>query len=344
MAGDAPKSEEWRGLYEAAVRVKGLAPWEWMTEADVFGVQNPETDELGFVSVMGMLGEHLAMSLYLGPEGLYEFWAFEGMGHLLDPEGLLELPQLQASFEDRGELHDKDRKVIKELGLKFRGRNAWPMFRSYGPGLYPWFVEAPEARFLTYALDQLTDVAPRFRETPSLLEPPGGESRLLVRVPREEDGALVWEDRVMDVPPPEPRTIEIEMDPRVVEDLERLPRGGNLIEIDFFRMPAAVREKKARPYFPYMLLMVEAGSGAPLGMDLLKPDPSLEAAWASIPATAADQLVKVGSVPRKVTAGSELLFELLHPLAEALNFELELSPVLPTLHPVKEFLLQTIYD
>jgi hypothetical protein len=53
MTENSPTIEEWRELYESAVRVKELAPWEWMTEADVFGVQNPETDELGFVSVMG---------------------------------------------------------------------------------------------------------------------------------------------------------------------------------------------------------------------------------------------------------------------------------------------------
>lgn len=64
------------------------------------------------------------------------------------------------------------------------------MFRSYRPGFAPWFVEAEEARFLAHALDQLADVAPRFREDPSLLEAPGG---YLVRAPR--GGA--WEDRVM---------------------------------------------------------------------------------------------------------------------------------------------------
>ncbi len=37
-----------------------------MTEGDVFGVQDPDTGELGFVSVMGMLGEHYAVSVYLG--------------------------------------------------------------------------------------------------------------------------------------------------------------------------------------------------------------------------------------------------------------------------------------
>jgi hypothetical protein len=53
-----PTNEQWRRLYEAAVGVKELAPWEWMTETDVFGVQDPETQEIGFVSVMGALGEH----------------------------------------------------------------------------------------------------------------------------------------------------------------------------------------------------------------------------------------------------------------------------------------------
>ncbi len=92
MEEKSPTIDEWRELYESVVRVKEIAPWEWMTEADVFGVQNPETDELGFVSVMGMLGEHYAVSLYLGSKGLYEFWVFEEIGHLATPEGLLKTP------------------------------------------------------------------------------------------------------------------------------------------------------------------------------------------------------------------------------------------------------------
>jgi hypothetical protein len=335
--------EEWRELYEAVVRVKELSPWEWMTETDVFGVQNPETDELGFASVMGMLGEHYAMSLYLGPEGIYGFWYFEDMGPLAPPEGLLEIPQLQASFENRDGLDKRDREIIKEVGLKFRGRHAWPMFRSYRPGFAPWFVEAREARFLTHALNQLVDVAPRFKDDPSLLEPPGDES-YLVRVSRQEDGTLVWEDRLMDVPPPEPSPIPIEIDPQVLEDLEQLPRSRNRLEMDFFMFPAPVQEKKARPYFPYMLLTVDAQSSMVLGTELLKPDPSLEAMWGSIPASVARQLAAAGIVPEEISVGSDLLFQLLQPLAELLRFELEQSEILPNLHPVKELLFQTVYE
>ena len=65
-----PGLQGWRRLYESAVRIKELSSWEWMTESDVFGVRSPETGELGFVSAMGMLGEHYAVSLYLGSEGI----------------------------------------------------------------------------------------------------------------------------------------------------------------------------------------------------------------------------------------------------------------------------------
>ncbi len=330
----------WRGLYEAAVRVKEMAPWEWMTEAHVFGVQDPETREIGFVSVMGMLGEYYAISLYPNPEALYSFWMIQEAGPDINPDALLEIPQIHASFEDRGELHNKDREVIKELGLKFRGRKEWPMFRSYRPGFAPWFVEAEEARLLTHALNQLTDVAPRFREDPSLLEPPGEES-YLVRVPREEGAALVWEDRQMEVPPPEPSPIEIELDFRAFGDLEGLARGGEL-EMDFFMLPMPVMEGKDRPFLPYMLLAVDTGSGMVLGHDLLTADPSLEAMWASIPQTVAEQFAATEIVPEKVTAGSEPLYGLLQPLAESFGFELVYSDTLLILDQVREFMLQSI--
>ena len=71
--------------------------------------------------------------------------------------------------------------LIKQLGLTFRGRNAWPMFRDYRPGLAAWFVDGAQARFLIHALEQLLVIAPRFRADPTLL--PDDVERYLVRVP-----------------------------------------------------------------------------------------------------------------------------------------------------------------
>lgn len=341
MVEDLPTNDQWRRLYEAAVLVKELSPWEWMTETDVFGVQDPETGEIGFVSVLGLLGEHFGVSLYPNPRALYDFWALEEAGPEINPDALLEIPQLQASFEDRDQLDNRDREVIKELGLKFRGRKEWPMFRSYRPGFLPWFLEAEEARSLAEALDQLLEVAPRFREDRSLLVPED-ESTYLVRVPHQEGGTRVWADTVMEVPPPEPVSIQIEMNSEALESLESLPQSGHEFEMDLFMFPAPIQgEKGDRPVFPYMLLVVDAGSGMVVGTELLEPVPSLEAMWGSVPLAVTRQLAGLGIRPEQVTVDSELLFRLLQPLAEASRFELERSPFLPALHEAREALFES---
>src|SRR3954451_3905396 len=251
MVEDLPTNEQWRMLYETAALIKELSPWEWMRETDVFGVQDPKTEEIGFVSVMGMLGEHYGMSLYPNPKALYDFWALEEAGPEINPDALLEIPQLQVSFEDRDELDNRDRKVIKELGFRFRGRKEWPMFRGYRPGFFPWFLEAEEARFLAEALNQLLEVAPRFREDRSLLSP--DDESYLIRVAHLEGGTHVWEDEVMEIPPPEPVVIQIEMDSEALEDLKRLPQSGHEFEMDLFIFPTPIQEEKGtRPVFPYM--------------------------------------------------------------------------------------------
>ena len=343
MVGDLPTNDQWHRLYEAAARIKELSPWEWMTETDVFGVQDPETGEIGFVSVLGLLGEHFGVSLYPNSRALYDFWALEEAGPEINPDALLEIPQLQASFEDRDQLDDRDRKVIKELGLKFRGRKVWPMFRSYRPGFLPWFLEAEEARSLAVALDQLLEVAPRFKVDRALLVPED-EGSYLVRVANQEAGTRVWEDTVMEVPPPEPVSIQVEMDPGALESLERLeslPQSGHKLEMDLFMFPAPIQgEKEARPVFPYMLLTVDAGTAMVVGTDLLEPLPSLEAMWGSVPLAVTQQLTGLELRPEQLTVDSELLFALLQPLAEASRFELELAPFLPALHEAREALLE----
>lgn len=332
--------EEWRELYGAAVRVKEMAPWRWMTEAHVFGVEDPETEGLGFVSVMGMLGEYHAAVLYPNPVALYSFRVVEAAGPDVNPDALLEIPQIHASFEDRGELHEKDRKVIRELGSSSggarSGRCSAATVRALRRG--SWRARKPAG---SRALEQLLDVAPRLTEDPALLEFPDDES-YLVRVPRQEGGTVVWEDQVIQVPP-ELLPIEIEVDFSAFEGLDELGRAGDL-EMDLFMLPAPVREGRGRPLFPYMLMAVDAGSAVVVANELLFADPSLEDMWASVPQAVADHFAATQTVPARITTASEPLYGLLRPLAETFDFELEYSEELPTLDQVRDFLLQSVYE
>jgi len=55
---NTPSLEQWKRLYELMDEVKGLAPWDFMLETDLFGIRFPGTDELGFVSVDEVLKQY----------------------------------------------------------------------------------------------------------------------------------------------------------------------------------------------------------------------------------------------------------------------------------------------
>src|SRR5262250_1364521 len=111
---DAVAAHEWVALYEAAKTFKELGCWEWMYDSDLFGVQNPETGEIGYCCIMGNLGEVFALNVYQGSEGLNSYWLLHEQSTLAD-EGVPMSPAellgsqkcLAVSYEDRSDLHKK---------------------------------------------------------------------------------------------------------------------------------------------------------------------------------------------------------------------------------------------
>lgn len=339
MITNSPTLEEWRPLYEIARRLQELAPWQWMEETNIFGVQNPETEDLGFASVMGRIGEHYAVSIYLGSEGIAGFWNLKNSVPRDSPQSLLEIPQLQLSFENYNELEDGDRETIMQLGFEFRGQQAWPMFRSFRPGFVPWFLQADEALFLKYALDQTMDVAVRFRENRALLKSPE-DGHCLIRVPLKDTDPITWEDRLMHITPRQPSAIPAAVDTQSLEAIRRLPRRKIQIETDVFMVMAPIREKGSRPFFPYLFLMVETQGKMIVGYDVVTPEPTLEDMWALIPLNVVRQLTTIGAIPDEIRVSSELLLQLLKPLSDALDIRITHSHTLPSLEPAKASMLR----
>ena len=64
-----PTLEEWKALYEAAIEFRKIEPWNWVTETEIFGVQNPQTGEIGDCCIMGELGEVLAWPYIMEQKG-----------------------------------------------------------------------------------------------------------------------------------------------------------------------------------------------------------------------------------------------------------------------------------
>lgn len=325
MNRDLPSLDQWRQLYTAAIGVRKLAPWDWLSEADIFGVQSALTGELAFVSVMGGAGDHFSVALYLGEAAVHEFLDLEeSISMALPPseidadvmratDRLLEIPNLQASFENREVLEGEDRGIIRQLGLKFRGRNAWPMFRSYRPGFFPWLIDSHEAELLSCALEQVLVVAPRLADDPSILDA-ADDDTYLVRMPASSD-AGVWSDRMMLVPGPEPAHFDPVIDDQLLAALKRLPRTKCRIQVGFFPILARIQSGDERPSRPYALMLADAATGAIVGMDILQVELSLEQLWLEIPERLIALLLESGTAPAEIVVDSERMAGLLAPLS-----------------------------
>ena len=331
---------EWERLYELAVKLKALEPWEWMDEQDIFGVQNPETGEIGFVSIMGMLGEHLSMCVYLGAEGLHGYWDMSDPIADLEnnPFAMFEVPQIQASFEDREMLEKQDLDIIKKLGLKFRGNQNYPLFRSIKPGFMPYFVESEEARFLIYAMEQTLAMLPRFYDEENLLPDPD-EDLILVQVPETQNGELVWHDEVTTVSPPERTDIAFEVPSEAIDQVKELPQKlGQVLEIDLFYAPMPIGEKGKRRYIPKMLLITDAKRGLILGCELIKPEETIPESVARVPLYLIENLLKLKNRPSEISVSSGLLFEAFKTFTQQINVKLRRTDFLPTMDEAKESL------
>lgn len=331
-----PTLEQWKHLYELMTEIKALAPWEYKHEDDLFGIRFPGTDELGFVSVMGNLGEHLSIAVYLGKKGFEGFWTMQGAGYNFSPDLILQTPHLQASLEDREILTPEDRKVINRLNLKYRGRQAWPQFRSYRPGCFPWYLDKEEANKLTVGLEQLLAVAPRFENDPDLLESQRANQKLLVRVLEAGE----WVDRHQTIEFPADPPIRIMMNMEALAQLKTMPKQNSIVEIDVQMMEEAVRDKQFdRPFFPFLFMAAEKKSRMILGINLLTPFPSLDEMWAGLPAQVVETLAN-SLRPKELQTKIPLAALLLSTLEKELGFEVKLVSHLPAVESIQRELKQ----
>jgi hypothetical protein len=337
-----PTENEWKRLYELAIKVNELGPWEWMYEDSIFGVQNPETEEIGFVSIMGEGGEHFAIGVYLGAEGLFGFHNLheKAADDIFDfPEyvdgiennkidennayALFEIPQLQVSFENREHLEKEDHAVIKKLAFKFRGSNNYPLFRSIVPGFMPYFITSDDARFLSYVLEQLLDFAPRVIADESILEDTDVDENyesFLVRIPKRENGKIVWNEEHIVIQPPAEKEISVTIPQTIIDEIIEFPQNQELaIEVDLFYSSTPVAGKGKRPFIPKMLLFADRNSGAIVGVELLQPQPTEVDNMTQLVANVFELLRKLGNRPRRIFVSSDDLFGLFRSFTQQLN-------------------------
>ena len=331
-----PTRDQWLALHAAFRSYCEARPWERLSNEDVLVVNDPLGHFRGYCVALGDGGVAYGLGVYLGDRGLLNY--LTTITSEEEPCGVEALERgmaLSAVLGDREELGNEERKAMRELGLRYRGRGRWPVFRSVIPGHWPWYLGGDEARFLTVALDNVRDVAARVGRGTLDLYAGRDPSEVLTRTLR--DG--VWRDEWEPLRPPALPAEEHRADTDRVQSIGRSkPVGPVIWEVTASYIPTGVQEGRGtRPYLPTLVMMVECDSGLILTMRMLGRVPS--AAERQEPVL--ELLERADRLPGAVVCDREETAALLAPITRALDIGLYVGPT-PALDAIKDELVATV--
>jgi len=311
MKGRAPirMLNEWRGLYQQAAVFVESTPWNVLSDDQLFAVEDPGTGEVAYCAIMGAGGIEYGLAAYRGTAGL-KAYAVVANDAADEDEHLLIQDCLTFSLGNRDEVFPEDRAVHKALGLRFRGRGAWPIFRSFRPGYLPAMPTAQEAAFLRTCLEQ----------SDSLVEELVSGHRLPALDPasqfpaRRRTKAGTWATTSLPYPPaPQPPCLEVD-DLSIRKVQKELPRASQTWQAAV-QAVAPIAEKDSRAFWAWIILCVDQDTGLVLIAEPAGPEQSVQAHFMRI-------LQQGSLLPKEVRVSSGLLEAQLAPLLGALGIRL----------------------
>lgn len=263
--------EKWKNLYDMAIEIKDLRPCEYINDTDFFGVKDPDTGEIGYCGITGELGSHIGMNVYRGHDGLGRLIGMINNDFDIMNLGLINPFAIQncitISFENRNTLENEDRGIIKKLGLKFRGKNQWPWFRSYKPGYEPYFLDSPEVDFLTTIMEQALIIIKRVRNNKKSKFRKGrldGDFSLLTRYPEKSGDKVEWKEKYITPHPAVKEKIKVEFDELMLRRISKnVAKQVAPWEIISFYGNSVINnpEEDPKPYVPIVSAIVDQNSG-----------------------------------------------------------------------------------
>lgn len=316
-------------IYTRADELHKMAPWMQLYETDVFGIHIQGSDTPWYVSVMGSQGSFPAVSVYEGDTALCDFMELQLDEHEIAAEDILMIPHLMLSFEDRENLETEERKKLKELGFKFRGKGGWPVLRRITPGHPPLFPELEQLRVLDAVIEQTMLVARRaaMEELPFLHVNVNDEFTGLVRVGPYGAEPDSWTDEHRTIPF-EFTNIPVQYNHELVKRLDRIPQSNHVLLVDMPVIPSPIPDKDP-PYFPFIFLVLDKESGYIIHFELLTPHPSALEMYGRCGNVLVKALLKKKIHPRTIQVKSPRLIEVFNSVLEHSSIRIDFKSSLP---------------
>ena len=264
--------EQWKRLYEVATRLKEMEPWEKFWDSDIIGIQEGLEEDTTFYSILGYHGDCFGIAVYEGYAGLNDFM----MIMMQEP---MNLPTKYAMFSqnnltcywgNREELTEKQRKNIKEMGYKYRGKNQWLYFLSFKSGYYPYDLDQDEVlRMTNYFLN--LELALQCYEK-ELFDADFYEGEMYGFELDENKKMQKFGAKQLPFTSFKFENLVI-TDEKLLSDLKASAKSDTILEVDAVILGISVNDKKyERPASPATYMIAEAKSGIILRCEFQEPE------------------------------------------------------------------------
>lgn len=177
---------------------------------------------------------------------------------------------LTCYWGNRDELTDKQRKNIKGMGYKYRGKNQWLYFLSFEPGYYPYNLNQDEVSRMSNYFLNLELALQRYEKVQIDVDFENGEMYYF----EFGEDKKTWNFGAKPLPFTSFQYGNLLItDEELLSDLKNVPKSNVILEADIAILGVLANDKKyKRPANPATCMIADAASGMMLRCELQEPD------------------------------------------------------------------------
>lgn len=322
------KLEEWRALYDIAIKLKELKPWEKLWDMDLITIIESNKKEPCVCSILGKGGECYAIAAYNGLDSIRGFFEMAYSNDVPAHQLIRYQNNIMCNYGNRDELTTKERNLIKELGLSFRGKNNWIYFRTFETGYAPYMPNRDEVLEFIRILEHVYMAMEALNKGMKIDFENG--NTLMRKFDKEKNQWINSEESViipdMDYPVP------ILNDEVLMNRLKKQKSDPCILELDIAYLNSTINDNDyEKPIIPRLCMLVDSKKGLILSQNMITPEDDVVDV---IFETVVNYIIQRGR-PKNIVVRDAYMASILIDLCEQTDIELIESA---KLHTIDDFI------
>ena len=259
----------WHELHDTTKAWNDLKPWEYFKCNDWIKIDF-ENEETIYCTIMGYDNKCIGLSIYLGDKGYEDLCSIitKPIDDTVTTYMMYDQTCLTFYMGDREEVPPKQKKLIKDLGFKYRGRGNWPYFLSYKKRFSPYHINDNQAFTIIRVMKKLMEITNLYIN--NKIDVKFDENEIIHAYQKKDN----WSYEPLCLPTPVDKFCAIEIaDKSILEQASLAPNNHRRLIIDLVYMKFSITENDFdRPINPLMFIVLDEETQMIMATHFLSPD------------------------------------------------------------------------